>query len=190
MANLFLELTYGELLIGNFLGAITFPDDLTVGGDLTVTGSSNIGVDEVVTGTFTVDGIMSIKEITTPIAVTDYGAIYPKADNRLYFQDGAGIEHTLAQTDTNYAEMYWDANATATVVETAGTPILINNATTGSLNNWTFVAGITSGNANAITTFADYNGTVTGSTLITSPTHGLTDEDIISIRGTTNYNGV
>ena len=37
-----------------------------------------------------------IAEITTPTPVADSGAIYTKADNKLYFQDGAGAEHEVA----------------------------------------------------------------------------------------------
>jgi len=36
-----------------------------------------------------------IKESTTPTAIADFGAIYTKADNHLYFQDGAGAEHDM-----------------------------------------------------------------------------------------------
>jgi hypothetical protein len=38
---------------------------------------------------------VGLKEITTPAAVTGYGAIYTKTDNSLYFQDGAGSEHIV-----------------------------------------------------------------------------------------------
>ena len=41
-------------------------------------------------------GIITIKETTTPSAVTDYGKIYCKSDNKLYFQDGAGTEHEIS----------------------------------------------------------------------------------------------
>lgn len=37
-----------------------------------------------------------LQETVTPSALTGYGKIYPKADNKLYFQDGAGTEHELA----------------------------------------------------------------------------------------------
>ncbi len=37
-----------------------------------------------------------IPEITTPTAIGSWGALYPKADNKLYFQDGAGAEHEVA----------------------------------------------------------------------------------------------
>ena len=36
-----------------------------------------------------------LAEITTPAALADYGQIYTKANNELFFQDGAGVEHLL-----------------------------------------------------------------------------------------------
>ena len=41
-------------------------------------------------------GVMTIKETTTPTADTNYGKVYTKSDNKLYFQDGAGTEHEIA----------------------------------------------------------------------------------------------
>lgn len=32
----------------------------------------------------------------TPTATTNYGKVYTKSDNKLYFQDGAGTEHEIA----------------------------------------------------------------------------------------------
>jgi len=46
------------------------------------------------TQTFTVTP--RLQEITTPTPAADWGAIYTKSDNKLYFQDGAGVEHTVA----------------------------------------------------------------------------------------------
>jgi len=40
--------------------------------------------------------VLKLKERTTPPAETDYGKIYTKNDNKLYFQDGAGVEHEVA----------------------------------------------------------------------------------------------
>ncbi len=40
-------------------------------------------------------GTYTMLEITTPTARTNYGKLYCKADNALYFQDGAGVEHTV-----------------------------------------------------------------------------------------------
>lgn len=40
-------------------------------------------------------GSLALKEITTPTADADYGKIYTKNNNELFFQDGAGTEHLL-----------------------------------------------------------------------------------------------
>lgn len=40
-------------------------------------------------------GALAIKETTTPSADTNYGKVYTKSDNKLYFQDGAGAEHEI-----------------------------------------------------------------------------------------------
>lgn len=42
------------------------------------------------------DGVLCIKEGATPTADTNYGKVYCKNDNKLYFQDGAGTEHEIA----------------------------------------------------------------------------------------------
>jgi hypothetical protein len=42
------------------------------------------------------DGVLGLKETTTPTADTNYGKVYTKNDNKLYFQDGAGSEHEVA----------------------------------------------------------------------------------------------
>ena len=41
-------------------------------------------------------GYLMIKETSTPTADTNYGKIYTKTDNKLYFQDGAGSEHEIS----------------------------------------------------------------------------------------------
>ena len=41
-------------------------------------------------------GTLFMKETTTPTATTNYGKVYTKSDNKLYFQDGAGTEHEIA----------------------------------------------------------------------------------------------
>lgn len=88
--------------------------------------------------------------------------------------------------DKAAGEAYIYNNAVATVIETADTPIALNSSiVAGCLERWTFEAGSTA----AITVYADYSGTVAGTILATS-THGLATGDIITIRGTTNYNGI
>ena len=41
-------------------------------------------------------GLLTLKERATPTADANYGKIYTKNDNKLYFQDGAGTEHEIA----------------------------------------------------------------------------------------------
>ena len=41
-------------------------------------------------------GCITLKERATPTADTNYGKIYTKTDNKLYFQDGAGTEHEIS----------------------------------------------------------------------------------------------
>jgi hypothetical protein len=41
------------------------------------------------------DGTLCMAETTTPTADTNFGKIYCKNDNKLYFQDGAGTEHEI-----------------------------------------------------------------------------------------------
>ena len=43
-------------------------------------------------------GVLNLKETTTPTADANYAKIYSKADNRLYWQDGAGTEHTITHS--------------------------------------------------------------------------------------------
>ena len=38
---------------------------------------------------------ITLSETTTPTAVNTFGKVYTKSDNKLYFQDGGGTEHTL-----------------------------------------------------------------------------------------------
>jgi hypothetical protein len=46
-------------------------------------------------GPMVVGGPLHIKEMETPTPIADYGAIYAKTNNSLYFQDGAGDEHLI-----------------------------------------------------------------------------------------------
>jgi hypothetical protein len=94
---------------------------------------------------------------------------------------------TVSGTDVAYGAMYLDDNSTAQVIETANTPIPIQN--------FTFQTALYGGlkkqeaSTGAITEYSDYSGTMAGTTLVTSTGHGLTTGETIYIRGTTNYNG-
>jgi hypothetical protein len=165
-------------------------EDVTVAGVLNVdVSAASVGVGLTPTanmaGVAIEAGVLTIKETTTPTADANYAKIYSKTDNKAYFQDGAGTEHTISFTDDHYGEMYLNANGNPTTIETANTPIALREFTAGDVSGFTFDAGSTA----AITAYADYSGTVAGTVLATSA-HGLTTGDWISIRGTTNYNGI
>ncbi len=65
---------------------------------MVVTGVGKVGIGTILPNeSLTIeDGVISLKETTTPTATADYGKIYFKSDNKLYCQDGAGVEHELA----------------------------------------------------------------------------------------------
>jgi hypothetical protein len=88
--------------------------------------------------------------------------------------------------DTFYGEMYMYENSTPETVDTNAKYKAVRNFITGQCNGFVFNAGSTK----AITAIANYNSTVPGTVLATSATHGLATNDIVSILGTTNYNGV
>lgn len=78
------------LIYGEFDNAIlAINGKLSVGANSPITnlGTNNIQIE---------GGILALKEVTTPTADADYGKVYTKNDNKLYFQDGAGTEHEIA----------------------------------------------------------------------------------------------
>ena len=129
-----------------------------------------------------IDCSLHMKEITTPTAKSGYCGLYTSTDNKLHFQDGAGSDHDVQLTNEAEGEMYIFNSSTPIVIETADTPIMVRGCTAGNLSNFTFNAGSTG----AITAFSDGTGKVN----VASAAHGLTTGDCITIRGTTNYNGL
>ena len=71
-------------------GVSTFNDNVTIKSETLASGDVNVS------GLATLHGGLALKETTTPTALADHGKIYTKADNKLYFQDGAGTEHEIA----------------------------------------------------------------------------------------------
>ena len=65
---------------------------LLAAGTIVVGGSSQAAGSDLTCAT----GVVAIKETTEPTATTDYGKLYTKTDNKLYFQDGGGTEHEVA----------------------------------------------------------------------------------------------
>ena len=48
-------------------------------------------------------------ETTTPSAQTNFAQIYTKSDNKVYFQDGAGVEHTVMVGATGIKHLFVQA---------------------------------------------------------------------------------
>lgn len=104
---------------------------------------------------------------------------------------GTGNENVFVDTNgilsrgslEMYGEAYIYNNSVDTVIETADTPIALRQISSGLVHGWTFDAGSTG----AITAYADGTG---GTVLVSDASHGLSNGDVITIRGTTNYNGV
>lgn len=83
-------------------------------------------------------------------------------------------------------EMYMAENTTAQTISTQSVYHLAyvpGECTTGSVARFAYADGATG----AITAFADAGG---GAVTVTSAAHGLANGQIVSIAGTTNYNGV
>jgi hypothetical protein len=94
-------------------------------------------------------------------------------------------EGKIWSTSAYYGEMYIYENSTAETVDTNDVYKAVRNFSTGLVDGFTFGAGSTG----AITAFADYSGTVAGTVLVTDVGHGLATGNIVTILGTTNYNG-
>jgi hypothetical protein len=80
-------------------------------------------------------------------------------------------------------EMYIYNNTTPFTIDTADAIHLLRQFSVGELKGWTFDAGSTG----SITVFADAGG---GQVIVTVVGHTLANGDVISITGTSNYNGV
>lgn len=68
--------------------------DQTAGSALEVADGGTV-IGNIISGGGGAGGVLHLKETTTPTAVPDFGAIYTKNDNHLYWQSGAGVEYDL-----------------------------------------------------------------------------------------------
>ena len=127
-------------------------------------------------------------EITTPTPIANYGITYWKSDNKLYGQDGAGVEHVVELGSSDYGEMgnVYGSSATEVLHSNDEWHGMFHANITGSaphLNSgFSFVAGkdgsgnITSAQAGAAINIAD-------------AAHGLLDDDIVTVQSA-NHVGV
>ena len=127
--------------------------------------------------------IMSLTETTTPGAIANTGAVYTKADNKLYFQDGDGAEHTIRILSEYFGEMYYTGAGDTITIVGADQYQAWTGPITGMVEGMVFEAGIVGVIASTST---DAGASVT----INDATHGLTAGDMITINGTTTYNDI
>jgi hypothetical protein len=127
-------------------------------------------------------------EISTPSAITDYGRVYPKSDNQLYFLDGEGVEHLISLGSSDYGEMgnIFGDNATEIIHSADEWHGMFHANITGApphLNSgFTFVAG--SEGSGSVTTAQGGAGIN-----IADLSHGLVDGDIICVQSA-NHVGI
>lgn len=150
-------------------------------GSATTGHSLGVSGDVLIAGKLEVDGVaffdtgITLAEISTPSAVDNFGKIYPKTDDRLYFQDGAGNEHEIVEVDVEHGEMFLDGNGTPVTVTTKDDSVALEGFSSSHLQDFTFVSS-----KNGTITDTANNG---GKLRITDATHGLTTGDIITING-------
>jgi len=85
------------------------------------------------------DGVLALKETTIPTADSGIAKLYPKNDNRLYHQDGAGVEHLIGGAGIgDLGEIYQNNNANVTTINTVNVWEHVTNFSSGELVNITF----------------------------------------------------
>jgi hypothetical protein len=86
--------THGQMFAYNYGGPAALPLCMQeTGSNVTIRGTQvSANYDLGLVGS----GVLMLKETTTPTADTNYGKVYTKSGNKLYFQDGAGTEHEVA----------------------------------------------------------------------------------------------
>lgn len=125
-----------------------------------------------------------LAETTTPTAQTNFAQIYTKSDNKIYIQDGAGVEHEISESDLLHGEFFVNGNGTATLITDASKPVALEIGASDHLKDFTFQAG-----ANGVITDTANNG---GVLRITDVGHGRVTGDIVTINGlaTASQNGI
>lgn len=114
--------------------------------------------------------------------------VLEQTDNAItLYSNGSNWEVLQATPVAHYGEMHLHDNSTATVIDTANIPHLMQGLfAEEDTEGFDFVAGSTG----PISAFAEYSTVVSGTTKVTDVGHGLSSGAILSISGTTSYNGV
>ena len=131
-------------------------------------------------------GVLRMAETTTPTARTNYGDVYTKTDNNMYFQDGAGSEHVVRLGSSDYGEFGNTVAADEVLVSADEWHAAYNaniNASAPHLSvGFTFVAG-SNGTGNVTTAAA-------GAAInINDAAHGLLSGDYVTVQSA-NHVGI
>ena len=129
-------------------------------------------------------GALRLPEITTPTAEPNFGKVYTKSNDRLYFQDGAGNEHEIVEVGVEHGEIYLDGNGNPVTIATVNDPMALEGFSSSHLKDFTVVPS-----KDGVITDTEDNG---GTLRITDVAHGLVTGDIVTINGlaTPAQNGV
>ena len=114
--------------------------------------------------------------------------VLEQTDNAIMvYSDGSNWEVLQATSVAHFGEMHVHDNSTDTVIDTATTPHLMQGLFADEdSEGYLFVAGSTG----PISAFTEYSTVVSGTTQVTDVGHGLSSGAILSISGTTSYNGI
>ena len=105
----------------------------------------------------------------------------------MLYSNGSNWEVLQATSVAHYGEMHVHDNSTATTIDTANVPHLMQGLfAEEDTEGFSFVAG----SAGVIASFADYSATVVGAVKVADVDHGLSSGAILSITGTDDYNEV
>jgi len=120
-------------------------------------------------------GAVMLKETTTPTDDAGYGKVYTKADNVLYFQDGAGVEHALGavlfksytltmlgNASSHYMAGFYDAAAAEEVLTIGGTVTRTYGTVGGMKAAHAFVVAKEAGGADLVLTVSGVSITDAG----------------------------
>ena len=100
--------------------------------------------------------------------------------------DGTNWEKVQATPEAFYADMHVHDNISSTVIDTQDSPHFVRKFSL----EYGFGLTFTEGSTGPISAFTEYSTVVPGTTQVTDTDHTLTTGDIVTINGTTSYNGI
>lgn len=114
-----------------------------------------IGISPDDNSALTVEGAISLDEISAPTATANYGKIWTQTDNELYFQDGSGVNRTVAHDGSALLQgkhTIW-VPASAMTVGVSGPSASVTSIDSGSVNTTIPVLDFDGGSSDEVATF-------------------------------------